>query len=69
MSIIRTIRNEFPALVVIVMTLSAILLCAVGWIWNIVKLIAIVADPLTGMFILRCVGVIFAPLGIILGYL
>ena len=39
-----------------------------GWIANIVKLFGIASDPLTGMFILRCVGVFFAPVGAVLGY-
>lgn len=41
---------------------------AVGWIWNIIKIIATVADPITGLFLVRCVGVIVAPLGVIVGY-
>ena len=69
MSIIRVIKSEWPAVVSLLLIFSAVLLCFVGWTWNVVKLFAIAADPLTGMFILRCVGVIFAPLGIILGYL
>jgi len=40
----------------------------VGWVWNIVKIIAVVNDPITGMFVFRCVGVVFAPLGAVLGY-
>lgn len=40
-----------------------------GWIWNIVKIFGAVADPLTALFVLRCVGVFFAPLGAILGFL
>lgn len=42
---------------------------AVGWILNIIKLITSVSDPITAMFILRCVGVLFAPLGGLLGWL
>lgn len=40
-----------------------------GWILNLVKLFGIVNDPINGMFILRCIGIPFAPLGSILGYL
>ena len=40
-----------------------------GWIWNIVKIVGALSDPITGMFVFRCVGVIVAPLGAILGYL
>jgi hypothetical protein len=41
----------------------------VGWIWNIVKIVGAVSDPITTMFIIRCVGVFLAPLGAILGFL
>ena len=40
-----------------------------GWIANIVKIFAIINDGITGMFILRIVGVFAAPVGAVLGYL
>lgn len=40
----------------------------VGWVMNIISVIHTVSDPITGMFILRCLGIIFAPLGAILGW-
>ena len=39
-----------------------------GWCMNIVKLVGTVDGPVTGMFILRCVGIFLAPLGAVLGY-
>ena len=42
---------------------------AVGWIMNIVEVVQTVSDPVTGMFVLRCIGIIAAPLGGVLGYL
>ena len=39
----------------------------VGWVLNVVRVIQTVDLPITGMFILRCVGIIVAPLGSILG--
>jgi len=44
-----------------------LLLGAFGWGYNIVKLIG--ADTLTGLEITRIIGIFFAPLGTILGYL
>lgn len=41
--------------------------CVAGWVLNIVRIFAMVDMPITGMFILRCVGVIVFPLGAILG--
>ena len=53
-----------------IITLGAVMLFAVGgWIANIVKLIGGMSDPLTAFFIARAVGVFFAPLGAVLGYL
>lgn len=40
-----------------------------GWIANIVKIFAIMNEPITGMLILRIVGVFAAPVGAVLGYL
>jgi hypothetical protein len=42
---------------------------AIGWILNIKAIVLIVNNPVTGMFILRCVGVIIFPLGMVLGYM
>jgi len=39
-----------------------------GYIANIVKLVMMVDGGVTAMFIARCVGVFFGPLGIVLGF-
>ncbi len=44
------------------------LVVVVGWIMNIVDIISTIADPITGLFILRCVGIFAFPLGAVLGY-
>lgn len=43
--------------------------CIIGWVMNIVKLVAIIGGDVTGMMILRAVGIIVAPLGVVLGYM
>ena len=48
--------------------LSVFILAAVGWVMNIVEVVHLVNDPITGMFILRCVGIIIIPLGAVLGW-
>ena len=48
---------------------SLLLLAIGGWIANIVKMFAILNEPMTGMFILRIVGIFAAPVGAVLGYL
>lgn len=40
-----------------------------GWIANIVKIAWSISDPLTPMFLLRCIGAVLMPIGCILGYL
>jgi hypothetical protein len=39
-----------------------------GWIANVMTIANTVADPLSGMLILRCIGVFVAPLGAVLGF-
>jgi hypothetical protein len=38
----------------------------VGWVLNIVRLVPM--EGATGMLVLRAVGILFAPLGAVLGY-
>lgn len=44
------------------------LAAVVGWVMNLIKIIGALGDPITGMFIFRCVGAICAPIGAVLGY-
>jgi len=39
-----------------------------GWVWNIVKLAAMNLDVVSGMMILRIVGIVIPPLGAVLGF-
>jgi len=45
------------------------LICAMiyGYVLNIIAIVNAIDLPISGMFILRCVGVVAAPLGSILG--
>ncbi len=45
-----------------------LLVLGVGWVMNIVTIIGMLSDPITGMFIFRCVGIFVMPLGGVLGY-
>jgi hypothetical protein len=45
------------------------LAAAFGWGWNIVKLAEMSFDPLTGMIVVRIVGIFIPPIGAIVGYL
>jgi hypothetical protein len=39
-----------------------------GWVANIVSIVQAIDNPVTGMLVLRGVGVFVAPLGAVLGY-
>lgn len=41
----------------------------IGWIMNIVTIFHTAGDPITGMFIVRCIGIIVGPIGAILGWI
>lgn len=46
-----------------------VLLGVGGWVANVVKLIGSNFDPITGLVIARCIGVVLAPLGSVLGFI
>lgn len=48
---------------------SLVVMAAAGWIFNIVEIFSSVNMPVSGMFILRCIGIFVAPLGAILGWI
>ena len=63
----RTRADDMP-LGVSLTVLAIFAVVAIGWIWNIVKLIGQISEPITAMFIARCVGVFAVPLGAVLGF-
>ncbi len=40
----------------------------IGWVMNLIALVHSLGDPITGIFILRCIGLVVVPLGVIFGY-
>lgn len=40
-----------------------------GWIANVVKLVGSNFDPITGIVVVRAIGVFLAPLGSVLGFI
>lgn len=47
--------------------IGIILAAIIGWCMNIAAVVHTVDAPVTGMFILRCFGILMAPLGAVLG--
>lgn len=65
----RQLGFTLPELIATVVVLGVGLAAVWGYIWNIIKLVAIVDGGVTGMLILRAVGLVVVPLGCIVGYL
>lgn len=42
---------------------------AIGWVLNVIKIFAALSEPLTGLFIARCISVVIFPIGCIAGWL
>ena len=49
--------------------LLAIIFLGCGWIFNVVAGATHPMNEVTGMFILRCIGIVVAPLGGVLGFI
>lgn len=63
-------QNGFTAPELLILVWIALILAGgVGWIWNIVKMVAICCEPITGMIVLRVIGIFVPPLGAVVGYL
>lgn len=45
------------------------LIAAWGWTWNIIKVAGSDFSVLTGMLVLRVIGIFVAPLGVVMGFL
>lgn len=60
--------NEAKAVGIVGLVVLSIWIAAiVGWVLNIVDIFHTMANPVNGLFILRCIGIVFAPLGSVLG--
>lgn len=52
-----------------ILVLAFWLAAIAGWVMNVIWIARSMTDPMTGLFILRCIGVIFLPLGAVLGWI
>lgn len=55
-------------LVLALVYLVALIVGGIGWVWNIIKLIALVGGDINVELVLRVVGIFVAPFGAIFGY-
>jgi hypothetical protein len=55
-------------------TIAELIICVVflagvaGWVLNLITILRHMTDPITGMFVLRCISVFVFPIGAVLGY-
>ena len=45
------------------------LLGIIGWVANIVQIVNSISNEITLLLILKCIGIVVAPLGVILGWI
>ena len=57
------------ALIILLMYFTIVIAALYGWIMNIVSLAHMNMTDVTGMLVLRVVGIFMAPLGAVLGYI
>jgi hypothetical protein len=64
-------QNGFTSIegIIVLFYLVVIIGGGYGWIANVVKLFGADFANITGVLVLRCIGVIAAPLGAVMGYL
>ena len=58
--------DDIAGVIASVILLGVIILGTIGWVMNIFKLFG--ADTITGMEVVRAIGILFAPLGAIVGW-
>lgn len=61
--------NGFAPFSIFFVYLVLFFLAMGGWIANIIKMIEIISDPVTGILVLRAIGIFFTPLGVVMEYL
>lgn len=61
-------RYTIASLILLIVYMLVVMLVVIGWVRNIIDIVAIVELPMTGMFVLRVVGIFVFPLGGILGW-
>lgn len=59
-------NTDVSGLISAIILLGVIILGTIGWVMNIFKLFG--ADAIAGMEVVRAIGILFAPLGAIVGW-
>lgn len=62
-------KTTSQMIVAVMVYLVVVAACAYGWITNIVHLVQYWGTETTLTAVLRIIGIVFAPLGVVLGYI
>ena len=62
-------RNQDGYTVVELVWVVVVLAGIIGWVINIVKLVGMIGADISAELVIRAVGIFFAPLGAVMGYL
>lgn len=62
-------NNQKGFTLINILIVIAYILMLVGWVANIVKLAGSTFDVITGMIVLRVIGVVVPPVGAVMGFL
>jgi hypothetical protein len=61
-------KQSGAAVIAVIFSVALILIAGTGWVLNIVSIVKSDFAPITGMLVMRIIGVFMAPLGAVLGY-
>ena len=64
----KQVGYTLTELVTVVLCLALAAGAAWGWVWNIIKLVGMNLDPISGLLIVRVVGIFVPPVGMVVGY-
>jgi prepilin-type N-terminal cleavage/methylation domain-containing protein len=62
-------KKQLGFTIVEILVVVLVLVGGTGWVWNVVKIVGSDFGAITGMLVMRVIGVFVAPLGCVLGFL
>ena len=62
-------KKQFGYTIIEISVVLFLLVGGFGWVWDIVKLVGMDFDHITGMLVVRAIGIFIPPLGAVMGYI
>ena len=66
---LNRLRGDLPGIGCLLVTLLLVGLALYGWVSNLIALAHSNFEPLTGMVVVRIIGVFAVPVGVVMGYI